>query len=217
VLLFYLITISVVLEPLQASTVRILLGRVLRDIESHAGGRYGFPTAVVWPRLYVLLPESLRVRLDEQWDQIDLAARFSAAFAGSAAVTLLLLAGSQWWLLLVIPLLALAWLSYRAAIAAALARGVTMETAFDLYRFDLLRALYIPLPKSRFTEKALNEALTDFFTDNPNTDILYSFQGAANASTFSEGKPVALQSSSQSSHYRRGLLSRLRRLPREHE
>lgn len=66
---------------------------------------------------------------------------------------------------LTIPLFSaiLAWLSYRGAISAALAYGKSIQTAFDLHRFDLLKALHLPLPANLAEETENNYDLSEFF------------------------------------------------------
>ena len=122
------------------------LGNVLRAAELRAGERYGLDSLVIWPRLYPVLGEQVRALADDRRDQLDLSVRFCVMFAVATAVLLALLAPYGWWLAVPAGTFALAWLSYSAAIAAAAEYGEALETAFDLHRFDLLRALHLPLP-----------------------------------------------------------------------
>ena len=66
---------------------------------------------------------------------------------------------------LVIPLFSalLAWLSYKGAISMALAYGKSIQVAFDFHRFDILKALHLPLPNNLSEEKESNYDLSDFF------------------------------------------------------
>jgi len=57
----------------------------------------------------------------------------------------------------------LAWLAYRGACTAAIAYGEGLDTAFDLYRFELLKTLHLPLPDTWESERAANTELTAFF------------------------------------------------------
>jgi hypothetical protein len=235
VLFFYLLTIAVVLEPLQASLVHLLegqwgmsaisialrgwlivrhrrryealadvaanvenrhirayaeeklylrypnadrieptsLGNILRACEDRVTRRYGLATTAVWPRLYTLLPPELRERIDGQSEQIDLAARFCLAFLASAILSFGFLLGYGLWLLVPLVLLILGWLSYRAAIAAAVYYGTMLETAFDLYRFQLLEALRVPLPDSRSAEHQLNDDVSRLFMGDSTVDMAY--------------------------------------------
>jgi hypothetical protein len=154
------------------------LGNVLRAAESRAGEPYGLDAVVAWPRLYPLLSDSVRAVVDDQRDGLDLAARFCAVFAAAAAVSAGLLLTAGWWLLVPAACLALAWLSYRGAVAAAVAYGEGIRAAIDLHRFDLLTALRLPLPATLEQERAINEQLSLFLRQSWPVDFVYS-HGAA--------------------------------------
>ena len=143
------------------------LGNVLRAAENRAGGRYGLLTVVTWPRLYPLLPEKTAAIVDDQRDQLDLSARFCAVCLLGAAVSLGLLATHGVWLVVPAAAVVLGWICYRAAIAAALQYGVGLETAYDLHRVELLRALHLRLPTDHSSERTTNEALSTFLLQGP--------------------------------------------------
>jgi hypothetical protein len=149
------------------------LGNALRAAETRAGEPYGLDAVVAWPRLYPLLGEGVRTLVDDQRDALDLAARFCAVFAAAAAISLALLAPHGAWLLVPAVCLLLAWLSYRAAIAAAVAYGEGIRAAIDLHRFDLLAALRLPLPSTLEQERAINEQLSLFLRQNWPADFAY--------------------------------------------
>lgn len=149
------------------------LGNVLRAAEDRAGRRYGLDAVVIWPRLYPLLGEKLAATLADRRDQFDVAARFCVVFflAAVAAGAVLSRHGAR----LFVPgaALVMAWLSYRSALAAAVAYGETIESAFDLHRFDLLKALHLPLPCDRETERAANEELCGFLRQGLPVNFTY--------------------------------------------
>jgi hypothetical protein len=149
------------------------LGNALRAAETRAGEPYGLDAVVAWPRLYPLLPDGVRALVDDQRDGLDLAARFCAVFAAAAAVSLVLLAIHGWWLLVPAGCLVLAWLSYRGAVAAAVAYGEGIRAAIDLHRFDLLTALHLPLPATLEEERAVNEELSLFLRQTWPVDFVY--------------------------------------------
>jgi hypothetical protein len=153
------------------------LGNVLRAAEDRAGRRYGLVTRVVWPRLFALLPEGLRRTLDDQRDQLDLTARFCVVFLAIGAVYSVLLVSHGWWLLAALGAVLLAWVSYRAAVSAAMAYGQAIEAAFDLHRFDLLKALHLPLPPNREVERKANEELSQFLLQGRPVDFDYEHKG----------------------------------------
>jgi hypothetical protein len=146
------------------------LGNVLRAAEYRAGRAYGLDSVVIWPRLYPLLPETVRNSVDDVRLQLDVAARFTAVFLLGTVFSAALLITHTWWLLLPAFTLLLAWISYRASVNAAAAYGVGVETAFDLGH--LRAALHLRQPPDRASERANNRQLTDFFRGVP-TDLQY--------------------------------------------
>ena len=156
------------------------LGNALRAAETRAGEPYALDAVVVWPRLYPLLGDGVRAVVDDQRDSLDLAARFCAVFAAAAAVSLALLASHGWWLLVPAVCLALAWLSYRGAVAAAIAYGEGIRAAIDLHRFDLLSALHLALPATLEREREINDRLSLFLRQSWPADFVYE-HGAGEA------------------------------------
>ena len=156
-----------------------LLGNVLKAGEDRAGGRYGLDCVVVWPRLYPLLSQPLTAALDDARNQLDLAVRFAATFGLIAAGALVLLAPHGWWAAVVLAALLLAWLSYRASVNAAIAYGELLESAIDLHRFDLLRALHLPLPADPEAEQTLNAQLSDVLRQDLPMQVQYVHPSSA--------------------------------------
>lgn len=154
------------------------LGNTLRAAEARAGQRYGLETVTAWPRLYPLLGDGVRAVVDAQRDQLDVAARFCAVFAVAAATTAVLLATHGAWPALALAPLALALLSYRGAIEAALGYGEAIHAAFDLHRFDLLAALHLPLPADRESERDANGRLTAFLLQGAPENLVYEHPDA---------------------------------------
>jgi hypothetical protein len=111
--------------------------------------------------------------LSDRRNQLDVAVRFCIVLALAAVIAAaLLLPNGGRWHLLPLGIIALAWISYQAAVRAAASYGQALFVAFDLHRFDMIRALHYPLPNSRAEELAFNERLTDFLTVGvvPNDD-----------------------------------------------
>ena len=157
-------------DPLVMPTA---LGNALRAAEDRAGRRYGLDTVVVWPRLYPLLSERVLAIVDDERTQLDVAVRFSVVLLVAALASLGLLITHGWLLVVPAGLLVLAWLAYRAAVGAAIAYGEGLETAFDLHRFDLLRALHLPLPAGSDEERALNAQVTAFLLQGQQVPFAY--------------------------------------------
>ena len=87
-------------------------------------------------------------------------------FPINVTVYVILLVKYAWWLVIPSITLFFSWLSYKAAISAALSYGKSIEVAFDLYRFELIKTLRLPLPTNYKDEKVFNQDLTQFFLTN---------------------------------------------------
>ncbi|BCY08786.1 hypothetical protein [Actinoplanes sp. L3-i22] len=135
------------------------LGNALAAMEDTAGRDYGLDAVVAWPRLYPLLGDKVRLVVDDRRDVLDGAGRMAVTAALTTVAALGLLWGAGWWPLLAIVPAVLAAVSYTGAVAAAVAYGEAVGSAFDLHRFDLLKALKLRLPKSPEAERLQNEAL----------------------------------------------------------
>jgi hypothetical protein len=160
--------------PAEERLLPSALGNALRAAEDDAGQRYGLETVLIWPGLYVVLSEQARAIVDDQRTQLDVVARLAATLA----VTALLATGLlwRWWpWVVVVPmgLLGLAWFAYRAAVSAAVAYGDGLRLAFDLYRFDLLRTLHLPLPQDSGSELAANLRLSEFLALGKSLHVAY--------------------------------------------
>jgi hypothetical protein len=149
------------------------LGNALTAAESRAGREYGFDGIVAWPRLYPLLAEQVRAVVDDRRDGLDAAARFSVTMLVTAVLSVPVLAGAGWWLLLALTPLALSRIAYRGAVHAAVGYGEAVRVAFDLHRFDLLRALHLPLPPDQETERVRNEQLCTMWRQDPSQRLTY--------------------------------------------
>jgi hypothetical protein len=132
------------------------IGNALRAAETWPEDKYGLHTVAVWPRLWLVLPESARDEL--------VAARAALDGAVAAAIWGLLFCGFAIWSLWAIPVgLAVAgatlawWLPARAE-----TYGDLVESAFDIHRVALYEALRWPLPENPAEERAAGERLTSY-------------------------------------------------------
>ena len=149
--------------PARDKILPTALGNALRANEEVPQQKYRLDAVVVWPRLYPLLPEPMLGILADRRNQLDLAVRLCATFILAAIVAAATLYRHGWWMAVPAGALVLAWLSYRGAIAAAIAYGESVQTVFDLYRFELYKVLRLSLPANLAEERVLNEKISDFF------------------------------------------------------
>jgi hypothetical protein len=142
------------------------LGNTLRAAEDEAGMRYGLPTVATMPRLYPHLSDRFAAVYVDRRNQLDLAVRFCAPLALATPISAVMLAANGgYWRVLPVATALLSWTSYQAAVGGAAAYGQALYVAFDLHRFDMLRALHYPLPATLNEELDFNDRLASFFVD----------------------------------------------------
>ncbi|MBB0247028.1 hypothetical protein FNQ90_23620 [Streptomyces alkaliphilus] len=132
-------------------------------MEHSAGRAHGWDAAVAWPRLYPVLRDPARSLVDDARDALDQAIGLATVMSLCAPLSLALLWPSGWWAFLTLVPTILAVGAYRAALRSAATYAVAVHGAFDLHRFDLLRALHLPLPADPAGERALAAALCDLW------------------------------------------------------
>src|SRR5206468_12769867 len=102
----------------------------LAAAEEDAGRPYSLDSRVALPRLELLLPESAEKELNARRDDCMLASRFCATLLLAVIVSAVLLAKDGVWLLIPASVAVFAWMSYRNAIAAAVAYGEMLRVVF---------------------------------------------------------------------------------------
>lgn len=132
-----------------------LIGNILRAAEEYPLVRYGLEITVVWPRLWLILPELARQEVSSARQALDERTRLMVW-------GLVFIIWSVWaWWALPIGLLS-AFISYRAMISSAGIYGELLRSSFDLYRHDLYSALKRPIPKTFEDELETGEKLTKY-------------------------------------------------------
>ncbi|GAB3116155.1 hypothetical protein GCM10027160_24540 [Streptomyces calidiresistens] len=149
--------------PAGTPTRPTALGNLLTAMEHSAGRAHGWDAAVAWPRLYPVLRDPARSLVDDARDALDQAIGLATVMSLCAPLSLALLWPSGWWTLLTLVPAILAVGAYRAALRSAATYAVAVHGAFDLHRFDLLRALHLQLPADPAGERALAAALCDLW------------------------------------------------------
>jgi hypothetical protein len=141
-----------------------MLGNILRAGEDPAGERYGLRSMTVYPRMYPYLSDKLHQAIARQLDLIDATSAFCLSFVVAALATIpVVVIRHDWWSLIPIGFLGLALVAYKGAMNAAAGHGVLLAAAFDLHRFDLIRALRYPLPRTASEEWKFNSELSKFW------------------------------------------------------
>lgn len=134
-----------------ASVMPTRLGNILRAAECHALDRYGINAIVVWPRLYLLVPDSFTAAMAAAKTPFDLmavigvlAAAFTVAGTTVAAVML------PWYVALACTAggLLVCGLAYEGAVQAARPYAQLIRAAFDVHRGLLLDAIGLRRPRT---------------------------------------------------------------------
>ena len=133
------------------------IGNILRAAETRPRHRYGLDVMLIWPRLWLILPETARSELGAARSSLN--ASVAAVIWGTAfaAFTFPFL---KWWSLvaLTIPFLAIVWwVPARAEVFAELIRS-----SVELYRVALYNQLRWPLPDNPQEEPECGKALTKY-------------------------------------------------------
>ncbi len=132
------------------------LGNILRAAETRPRQRYGLDAVLLWPRLWLLLPENVRQDLSAARGRMD-------DLAGAWGWGLLFLGWTFTWHWAWV--IALLWMGvvYALLVQSAQAFADLLVATFDTQRWRLYEALRWPLPpKSGAAEIAAGEALTRY-------------------------------------------------------
>lgn len=150
------------------------LGNVLRAAEATAGRPFGLEAVTAWPRLYPLIGDRLRGVVDDRRNALDLTCRVTVTGTVTGVATIGLLAQSGVLVLIALVPIGLTCVAYRGAIQAAISYGEAVTVAVELCRFDLLRALHLPLPATPAEERQTNTMLSRFWgQDVPLDQVTY--------------------------------------------
>lgn len=137
------------------------VGNILLSAANRPRYKYGLNAEVVWPRLWLLLPDTARAELEASRRSLDLAT--SACVWG---VLFLAFTPLAWWAAVVgagaAALSCRFWLRSRAEVFADL-----LDSVFDLYRARLYTELRRTLPTNAAEEVKAGELLTSYLWRGP--------------------------------------------------
>lgn len=135
------------------------LGNVLRRAESQAGTQYGMKALQVVPLLLLIAPTNHVDYVNDQRSQLDLAVRMTFMSVVATATAILFLWPYGFWLLVAVIPYALAYVSYRGSVVAAIHYGAALEALVNLDRFALYEQLHLRLPAATAIEREANKKL----------------------------------------------------------
>lgn len=150
------------------------LGNTLRAFEDSAGKQYGLDAITTAPHFYLIAPDRHMQYLRDTREQLETAVKLCTVSLLAALITsMVLLTGGLWLLIALVPY-SLAYVGYRASIAAAQEYAAAMRTVIDLNRFALYDALRVKHPKRTKQERITNERLMDLLQGSDEISLRYS-------------------------------------------
>ena len=132
------------------------LGNVLRAAEQRPKIKYGLDAILCWPRLWFLLPKETQQELETARDSLNAAVRLWLWGVLS------IIWGIWTWWAVAIGLMIAVFAYYRWILDAAAIYAALLESAFDLYRLELYKALRWPLPATPAEELKQGKKLTAY-------------------------------------------------------
>jgi hypothetical protein len=141
------------------------VGNILRAAEEYPWRCYGLEITIIWPRLWLALPEGAQKELTETRQTLD---QIVQLFIWGVAFIIWTI--WTWWALPVGLMVAV--VAYLRIPALAEVFGQLLRAVFDMYRFSLYEGVHWPLPPNPDTEKQIGEALTLYLKGNIPPDKL---------------------------------------------
>jgi hypothetical protein len=145
------------------------LGNILRNGETYPSQRYGVDAIRVWPRLYHLIPDTLRESMASARASMEsaLAVAFLAGVFAPVAAVMMLASGepTAWTLVVLWGAIAISVVAYHSALPAAASYSEHVRAAFDMHRLALLAQLQMPMPVTADEERYLWAHVVRFMID----------------------------------------------------
>ncbi|WP_410643046.1 hypothetical protein [Amycolatopsis sp. lyj-346] len=159
------------------------LGNALRSAEDSIGRQYALDAVRTTPYIALIAPEPHLNYLQDTRQQLDTSVRLCvvALLATVEAVGFLFTDG--WWLLASLGPYFLAYIAYRASIAAAIEYMEMVRTVLDLNRFKLYESLHLEQPDDTDTERTNNVKLMSLLSGDETVTLHYKHPVAGTPST----------------------------------
>lgn len=149
------------------------LGNILRAAERRPLDRYGLDAIIVWPRLWILLPDGVRADLQAAYSDLNIAARvWLWSLLCLVWVPLYATCVWWWWLLPIIIVVIALYIYYGWLLETAINYSSLIDAVFDLYRVNLYQSLRWKLPLDTQEDKKFGLEITEYLwrgadPDNP--------------------------------------------------
>ncbi|MFC5094963.1 hypothetical protein [Amycolatopsis plumensis] len=159
------------------------LGNTLRSAEDSIGRQYALDAVRTTPYIALIAPETHLSYLQDARQQLDTSVRLCVVALLVTAETVGFLCTDGWWLLTALGPYFLAYIAYRASIAAAAEYMEMVRTVLDLNRFKLYESLHLEQPGDTEAERANNVKLMDLLAGDDEANLSYVHPVAGTPST----------------------------------
>jgi hypothetical protein len=183
--------------PEQGYVLPTRFGNILRASEMYAGARYRIDSVPLWGRLAHVIPPEGMEKIDQANNQClfllngsVLASIYTVICLLASLYGLIKLQQGETsnlssihydliWVYLILGILsgAIAWLFYIASLYNVSQYGNMIRTAYDLYRFNLIEALHLRLPKNLKDERWLWRRISYFTVGNNQLELIKQLEG----------------------------------------
>ena len=171
--------------PKTGSVLPTRLGNAIRAFEMYSYRRYGIVPIILWSRLLPVLPTEILVNVKEVKASFNFLIN-TVLFVQILGLELLVSApylfkspgnAPLWWLLGLLGAFTsfvISYLLYRAAVLRAIDWGFMFNTAFDLYRRDLLKQLGFRPPNNIEEERSLWKKILQLILYEESKDLTFN-------------------------------------------
>jgi hypothetical protein len=131
------------------------LGNIVRAFESYVSKIYNIDPITGWIRLTAVIPRSYKEEIEKSQNDFNFILNLSFLSAILGIEWLLLPGEISWliWLFILFCCFIMSYLFYRISCVYARGWGEYVRSAFDLYRFELLKQMGVALPSHPITLK----------------------------------------------------------------
>lgn len=159
------------------------LGNALRSAEDSIGRQFALDAIRTTPYVALVAPESHLGYLQDTRQQMDTSVRLCVVALLATAETFGFLLTDGWWLLVTLGPYSLAYIAYRASVAAAEEYMGIVRTVLDLNRFKLYESLHLKPPRNTREERRNNAKLMDLLGGDDEVSLRYKHPAAGTPST----------------------------------
>ncbi len=149
------------------------LGNTLRTAEDSIGRQYALDSIRTTPYIALIAPDTHLNYLQDTRGQLDTSVRLCVVALVATVETCAFLFTDGWWLLVALAPYLLAYIAYRASIAAADEYMGIVRTVVELNRFKLYESMHMKAPRNTSEERKNNARLMELLAGDEEVKLRY--------------------------------------------